>query len=296
MIRAVLDLARIARAALALVAVSLGVLVGAPAALAQGGVVTGQTPGGVQVVCLGAPQQYSNGDVAVCILARNMDFTNSYGVSPSGQGAGWSMSWPRCKAGAAVTFGKRGNVQTCTLWTNVSVTNSYGSWSFGFTCRKNAVITFDNEGRITTCTSAGNQAVNNAQCRINDVINIASGGAATCGGGGPTIPTALTGSWSMAFIYNGQSYPYRLDLTQMGRDLTGSGNYPAQGQPSFAWTLRGSVDGDAMQFTAHYTLGATATMQVSGKIAPNGTMQGSWSDDYSGGRQGTWTARRLIGR
>jgi hypothetical protein len=291
----------LARPASSLLVICLGLLLSVPSALAQS-VVNGQTETGVSVSCLGAPMRNSNGSVAVCILARDMDFTNYYGTSPSGQGAAWSMDWPRCKAGESVSFGTRGNVVTCTLHTNVSVTNGYGvspsgqgaAWSFGFTCRKDGVIAIDPiNGHVESCISAGNQSVNNTPCKDGALIDVAKNGAVTCGGGSPAAPAALTGTWSMAFIYNGQSYPYRLDLRQSTQGgLTGTGSYPASGQPAFAWTLTGSVTGTALEFTARYTLGVTATMKVTGTVEPNGTMKGTWSDDVGGGRRGTWTARR----
>ena len=106
----------------------------------------------------------------------------------------------------------------------------------------------------------------------------------------------LTGGCRMDFVYNGQSnpYPYAVTLSQQGASLAGSGIYPAgAAKPQYAWTVgSGSVSGDQVTFTATYTLGVQATMQVTGRITSDGAMQGTWTDDYGGPRQGTWTARR----
>lgn len=205
----------------------------APAAMAQPGVTSVQTAGGRTVACLGTPALGGRRVVTSCVLAHNTDFTNSYGRAPSGQGAAWSMYWPRCKAGTTVVFDGRGNVATCTLWTNVSVTNSYGvspsgqgaGWSFGFTCRANAPITFDGAGNTVGCTSASNQSVANASCKVGATITVTGTGVATCtGGGAVAAPGNLSGDWTMMFTYQGQRYGHRMSLTQSGGAWPGLGN------------------------------------------------------------------------
>ena len=81
------------------------------------------------------------GNVETCTLRTDVSVTNSYGVSPSGQGS---------------------------------------AWSYGFTCRANAIISFDARGNTGVCTSGRNQGVNNANCAINTVINTAANGTVTC--------------------------------------------------------------------------------------------------------------------
>ena len=102
----------------------------------------------------------------------------------------------------------------------------------------------------------------------------------------------LTGDWSLKFIYQGQAFTHGMKLAQSATSATGTGFYPERGQAQYAWTISsGSVSGDTVEFTANYTLGTKATMRVQGKIAPNGSMAGTWSDDYLGGkREGTWSA------
>ena len=59
----------------------------------------------------------------------------------------------------------------------------------------------------------------------------------------------------------------------------------------YTWNITGAVI-SGINFTATYTSGATGTvMQVTGTIAPNGSMSGTWSDNYGGVRTGTWSTK-----
>ncbi len=106
-----------------------------------------------------------------------------------------------------------------------------------------------------------------------------------------------TGSYVAAFNYLGTDYPHDMSLTQDGLGgLTGNGGSPA-GANTYTWVITsGSVSGDTIDFTADYTASADAvtpqtTMHVLGTIAPDGTMSGTWSDNYQGGeRSGTWAS------
>ena len=104
-----------------------------------------------------------------------------------------------------------------------------------------------------------------------------------------------TGSYVVDFNYQSVNYSHDMSLTQdnMG-NLTGHGGSPA-GSNVYTWALTsGSVSGNTIDFMANYTATADAvtpqtTMHVTGTIAPNGTMSGTWSDNYQGGsRAGTW--------
>jgi|GEM_PF-1833182 hypothetical protein len=105
-----------------------------------------------------------------------------------------------------------------------------------------------------------------------------------------------TGSYVVALNYLGTDYPHDMSLTQDGLgNLTGNGGSPA-GANVYTWVIdSGSVSGDTINFSAHYTATADAVtpltvMNVTGVIAPGGTMSGTWSDNYNGGsRAGTWT-------
>lgn len=98
----------------------------------------------------------------------------------------------------------------------------------------------------------------------------------------------VTGSYTVSF----DGYVHDMSLVQDGSgNLTGSGGYPASGPYTFAWALTsGTVVGDAINLTADYNVGAIGTtMHMAGTIASNGTMSGTWDDNYGGStRTGTW--------
>jgi hypothetical protein len=107
-----------------------------------------------------------------------------------------------------------------------------------------------------------------------------------------------TGSYVVAFNYLGTDYPHDMVLTQdsLG-NLTGNGGSPAGGPHTYTWVLTsGLVAGNGIDFLADYTASADAvspqtTMHVLGTIALDGTMSGTWSDNYQGGsRSGSWTS------
>jgi len=109
----------------------------------------------------------------------------------------------------------------------------------------------------------------------------------------PTWDT--TGNYVVTMEYLGNDYTHDLTLVQdeLG-NLTGNGGSPA-GANTYLWTVNsGTVVGDAIAFTANYTATPDAaipqtTMTVEGTIAANGTMSGTWSDNYAAGeRTGTW--------
>lgn len=78
-------------------------------------------------------------------------------------------------------------------------------------------------------------------------------------------------------------------------NLTGNGGSPA-GNNTYLWTIQdGVVIDDTIEFTADYTATPDAvtpqtTLDVVGAIASDGTMSGTWSDNYQGeARAGTWS-------
>lgn len=109
----------------------------------------------------------------------------------------------------------------------------------------------------------------------------------------PTWDT--TGSYEIDMEYLGTDYPHDMALAQddLG-NLTGNGGSPA-GANAYLWTINsGTVDGNSIAFTADYTATPDAvtpqtTLVVEGTIALDGTMSGTWSDNYAeGDRSGTW--------
>jgi hypothetical protein len=124
---------------------------------------------------------------------------------------------------------------------------------------------------------------------------------ASAGGALPALAATpnwnTSGAYVVAFNYLGSDYAHDMTLTQDGAGaLTGSGGSPS-GAQTYTWVITsGSVSGDTITFSANYTATADAvtpqtTMQVTGTIAPNGSMSGTWTDNYQGGaRAGTWTS------
>jgi len=105
----------------------------------------------------------------------------------------------------------------------------------------------------------------------------------------------VTGNYVVNINYLGTDYPHDMSLTQdSSGNLTGHGGSPA-GSNVYTWVIdSGSVSGNSINFTAHYTATADAVtpltiFNVTGTIASDGTMSGTWSDNYQGGsRTGTW--------
>lgn len=106
-----------------------------------------------------------------------------------------------------------------------------------------------------------------------------------------------TGNYVVNFNYLGNDYAHDMSLTQdSSGNLTGNGGNPAGGTHVYTWVIdSGSVSSSSIAFQAHYTATADAVtpltvLNVAGTIASDGTMSGTWSDNYQGGsRAGTWT-------
>jgi len=104
-----------------------------------------------------------------------------------------------------------------------------------------------------------------------------------------------TGSYVINMTYLGGNYSHDMHLTQDGSDnLTGNGGHPA-GANSYTWVITsGTVSGSTIDFMANYTATPDAVtpqtvLHITGTIASDGTMSGTWSDNYQGSsREGTW--------
>ncbi len=113
-----------------------------------------------------------------------------------------------------------------------------------------------------------------------------------------TIPYwDVSGSHVIDFNYSGATSSHDISLTQdaLG-DLTGNGGYPAGGAHTYTWALTsGDVNESTVQFTADYTAPTDATtplttLMASGTVAADGSITGTWSDNYQGGsRTGSWS-------
>lgn len=106
-----------------------------------------------------------------------------------------------------------------------------------------------------------------------------------------------TGAYEVAFNYLGTDYSHDLMLTQDSLGgLTGNGGSPVGANVSTWVITSGSVMGNVVDFSANYTATADAVtpqtvLHVVGTVASNGTLSGTWSDNYAGGtREGTWVS------
>lgn len=107
----------------------------------------------------------------------------------------------------------------------------------------------------------------------------------------------ITGNYDVSFEYQGADFVHDLSIAQdSSGNLTGSGGYPANGAHTYDWTITsGTVDGNVIDLHADYTAGADAvtpltTMHMVGTIGSDGSLSGTWSDNYQGGaRSGSWT-------
>lgn len=117
--------------------------------------------------------------------------------------------------------------------------------------------------------------------------------------GVPAVSSAATWDVTGDYVidmYLENSNPHDMFLVQDSENnLTGNGGSPA-GSNNYTWVITsGSVNSNLIEFFADYTATQDAvnpltTIHVLGKIALNGTMSGTWSDNYKDGlREGTWT-------
>ncbi len=108
----------------------------------------------------------------------------------------------------------------------------------------------------------------------------------------------VSGNYILNINYLGTDYAHDMSLVQDGLgNLTGSGGHPAGGPHVYTWVIdSGTVSGSEIDFLAHYTAPAEAVtpltvMHVTGIIANDGSMSGTWSDNFQGDiRGGTWTS------
>lgn len=98
-----------------------------------------------------------------------------------------------------------------------------------------------------------------------------------------------SGSYVIDMHYLGTDNNHDMVLTQgpLGA-LAGHGGSPV-GANVYTWVITsGTVSGDTVDFLANYTATADAVtpqtvLHITGTIAPNGTLTGTWSDNYQGG-------------
>lgn len=104
----------------------------------------------------------------------------------------------------------------------------------------------------------------------------------------------ITGVTSVSFLLNGDPtvYTHAVTLTQNGQSVLGSGGYPVGGPYTYTWHVTsGTLVGNALNLTIAYDTGAPGTiMHMSGTIASNGAISGTWTDNFGGARAGTFSA------
>jgi len=100
------------------------------------------------------------------------------------------------------------------------------------------------------------------------------------------------GTYTIDFEYLGGHYVH--DAMVSGQNATGdstvSGGYPAGGPYAYAWNGAANVSSNTVMLAVDYTVGAPGThMDMTGTVAPDGSMSGTWTDNFGGSRAGTWT-------
>ena len=103
----------------------------------------------------------------------------------------------------------------------------------------------------------------------------------------------VNGTYVFDFEYQGGHYLHDANIS--GQDGAGNfnviGGNPAGGAHVYEWSGTGTVSGNALTFSVDYSLGAVGThMDMTGSVASNGTLSGSWTDDFGGTRSGTWAS------
>lgn len=106
-----------------------------------------------------------------------------------------------------------------------------------------------------------------------------------------SIDWDVEGNYVFSFDYQSSQYPHNVSLTQNETgQVTGNGEYAP-----YTWVItNGTVVGNNINLTANYTATSDAVepqtvMNITGTIANDGSMSGTWTDNYQGGeRAGTW--------
>jgi hypothetical protein len=110
-------------------------------------------------------------------------------------------------------------------------------------------------------------------------------------GGNSTKKWNLTGKYVIKHEWQNVFYPHDCELTG---NNSGKGGHPAGGPYDFTWHIAGSVPpvpGQDFHWVIVYDTGAVGTtMHMVGTVQPDGTLKGTWWDDYQGQRRdGSWS-------
>jgi hypothetical protein len=111
------------------------------------------------------------------------------------------------------------------------------------------------------------------------------------------VPASIAANWVASFSFDGVNVvsAYDIDLT------SGTATYPAGSPGPYPYTSSGivySFIGNTFNLTSTYDpvadpAAAGCVTHMSGTIAPNGSISGTWDDNYpnaAGSRSGFWTA------
>ena len=113
-------------------------------------------------------------------------------------------------------------------------------------------------------------------------------------------PWNVTGNYEITFFLDGDlsatPYVHHATLAQSSTTVTGDGGFPASGGDTFHWNVTsGTQTADTLSLTVAYDLGAAGTiMSMTGTVAPDGTVSGTWTDDFGGTRTGTWSITKGV--
>ncbi len=107
----------------------------------------------------------------------------------------------------------------------------------------------------------------------------------------------LSGNYEWSFFLDPDTsvtpYTHHVTLNHTGLSVNGNGGYPVTGGDTFHWNITsGTLTDNDFSLTAIYDVGANGTiMHIFGTIASDGTMSGTWDDNYAGStRTGTWNS------
>jgi len=96
----------------------------------------------------------------------------------------------------------------------------------------------------------------------------------------------VSGTWELTFVYGGD-YVHMMVASQTDGTLTGTGYYVSD--PSYTWTMTGSVSYDSITLDITYTGSNPGyTIHATGTIVPDGTLSGTWTSNA--GQSGTWVS------
>jgi len=98
----------------------------------------------------------------------------------------------------------------------------------------------------------------------------------------------VAGNYVIDLTVGTTHYTEYLVLSQQGSDITGVSLALAGGAST--WTITaGSVSGNTVEIYAYFKTNPSMTITMTGIIAADGTISGTWADDAPGTRSGTWS-------